>query len=78
MLVQDASVVRNPFVPDVDPASDIVATLADAWEKGSSLVMNYPLYLVWSYLLEHGEVTREEIYNLEGIDTDKLPINYLF
>jgi len=39
--------------------------------------MNYPLYLVWSFLLQHGEATREEIANLEGIDTDKLPINNL-
>ena len=39
--------------------------------------MNYPLYLVWSFLLQHGEATHEEIANLEGIDTDKLPINNL-
>ena len=39
--------------------------------------MNYPLYLVWSFLLQHGEATREEIANLEGIDIDKLPINNL-
>jgi DNA phosphorothioation-dependent restriction protein DptH len=39
--------------------------------------MNYPLYLVWSFLLQHEKATREEIANLEGIDTDKLPINNL-
>jgi DNA phosphorothioation-dependent restriction protein DptH len=39
--------------------------------------MNYPLYLVWSFLLQHEKATREEIANLEGIDTDKLPINDL-
>lgn len=36
--------------------------------------MNYPLYLVWSFLLQHEETTREEIANLEGIDSNKLPI----
>lgn len=39
--------------------------------------MNYPLYLVWSYLLQHGEATREEISNIEGLDTDKLPLKNL-
>jgi hypothetical protein len=39
MVVQDASVVRNPFAPDVDPASELVATLEEAWEKGISLVV---------------------------------------
>jgi hypothetical protein len=39
MIVQDASVVRNPFAPDVDPASELVATLEEAWEKGISLVV---------------------------------------
>lgn len=39
IIVQDASVVRNPFAPDVDPASELVATLKDAWEKGISLVV---------------------------------------
>jgi DNA phosphorothioation-dependent restriction protein DptH len=39
--------------------------------------MNYPLYLVWSFLLQHGKATREEIANLEGIDTNKLPIGDL-
>lgn len=39
MVVQDASVVRNPFAPDVDPASELVATLEEAWGKGISLVV---------------------------------------
>jgi DNA phosphorothioation-dependent restriction protein DptH len=39
--------------------------------------MNYPLYLVWSFLLQHEKATREEIANLEGIDTGKLPISNL-
>lgn len=39
MVVQDASVVRNPFAPDVDPASELVATLEEAWGKGRSLVV---------------------------------------
>lgn len=39
IIVQDASVVRNPFAPDVDPASELVATLKDAWEKGISFIV---------------------------------------
>jgi len=39
MVIQDASVVRNPFAPDVDPANELLATLEDAWEKGISLVV---------------------------------------
>lgn len=39
MIVQDASVVRNPFAADVDPASELIATIKDAWEKGISLVV---------------------------------------
>jgi len=39
MIVQDASVVRNPFAPDVDPANELVVTLEEAWDKGISLVV---------------------------------------
>lgn len=39
MIVQDASVVRNPFAADVDPASELIATIKDAWERGISLVV---------------------------------------
>ena len=38
-VVQDASVVRNPFSPNVDPALDLIDTLHDSWEKGVSLVI---------------------------------------
>jgi len=38
-IVQDASVVRNPFSPNVDPASELLRTLKHAWEKGISLVV---------------------------------------
>lgn len=38
-IVQDASVVRNPFSPDVDPASELVSTLREAWLKGISLII---------------------------------------
>ena len=38
-VVQDASVVRNPFAPDVDPAVDLLNTLENAWEKGKSLIV---------------------------------------
>lgn len=38
-IVQDASVVRNPFSPDVDPASELAATLVEAWNKGISLII---------------------------------------
>ncbi len=39
MIVQDASVVRNPFAPNVDPATDLIETLKEAWKKGISLVV---------------------------------------
>ena len=39
MIVQDASVVRNPYEPNVDPANDLVFTLEEAWDKGISLVV---------------------------------------
>ncbi len=38
-IVQDASVVRNPFSADVDPASELLETVKNAWEKGISLVV---------------------------------------
>lgn len=40
-------------------------------------MMNYPLYIIWCYLLQHKKATREEIANLEGLDIKKLPINNL-
>ena len=39
LIVQDASVVRNPYSPDVDPACELVHSLELAWEKGLSLVL---------------------------------------
>lgn len=39
LIVQDASVVRNPYSPDVDPARELVQSLELAWEKGLSLVL---------------------------------------
>jgi len=38
-IVQDASVVRNPFSPDVDPATELLYTLEYAWGKGISLIV---------------------------------------
>jgi hypothetical protein len=38
-IVQDASVVRNPFSADIDPAAELLDTLKNAWEKGISLVV---------------------------------------
>ena len=38
-IVQDASVVRNPFSPHVDPAIDLLETLENAWKKGISLIV---------------------------------------
>lgn len=38
-IVQDASVVRSPFSPDVDPATELLRTMEHAWEKGISLVV---------------------------------------
>ena len=39
--------------------------------------MNYPLYLVWSLLMQQGKFALDEIANFEGIDSDKLPISNL-
>lgn len=36
--------------------------------------MNYPLFLVWSYLREHGASTRDALSGVDGFDTDKLPV----
>ena len=38
-IVQDASVVRNPYAADVDPSRDLLDTLRDAWADGVSLVV---------------------------------------
>lgn len=38
-IVQDASVVRNPYAGGVDPAQDFLDTLRDAWDRGMSLVV---------------------------------------
>lgn len=38
-IVQDASVVRNPFKHNVDPSRDLLDTLHSAWDKGISLVV---------------------------------------
>jgi len=38
-IVQDASVVRNPFSSDIDPATELVETLNYAWDKGISLII---------------------------------------
>jgi len=39
ILVQDASVVRNPYSATVDPAKELIDTLRSAWEKGMALVV---------------------------------------
>jgi len=36
--------------------------------------MNYPMYLVWSYLHKHGQMGREGLYAIDGFDTNKLPL----
>jgi hypothetical protein len=38
-IVQDASVVPNPFSPNVNPAAELLTTLSEAWDKGISLVI---------------------------------------
>ena len=38
-IVQDASVVRNPYAADVDPSRDLLDTLRDSWADGVSLVV---------------------------------------
>ncbi len=39
--------------------------------------MNYPLHLAYSLIMQQGQATRDELASLEGIDTEKLPINNL-
>jgi len=38
-IVQDASVVRNPYAATVDPAADLITTLTECWERGISLIV---------------------------------------
>lgn len=38
-IVQDASVVPNPFSHAVDPAIELLNTLSNAWKKGISLII---------------------------------------
>jgi len=38
-IVQDASVVRNPYSADVDPARDLLDTMQAAWNRGISLIV---------------------------------------
>ena len=37
--------------------------------------MNYPLHLVYSHLVQHGEFNRTEITQIDGIDIEKLPLS---
>jgi hypothetical protein len=37
-------------------------------------LMNYPLFLVWSYLKSNGSVSREELSSAPGYDPQKLPV----
>ena len=39
--------------------------------------MNYPLYLLFSHLIAHPEVSRDSIAQVEGIALDKLPVENL-
>lgn len=36
--------------------------------------MNYPLFLLWSFLKEHGTSSRDALSHINGLDTDKLPV----
>jgi hypothetical protein len=38
-IVQDASVVRNPYATTVDPAADLITTLSECWQRGISLIV---------------------------------------
>ncbi len=39
--------------------------------------MNYPLYLIWTYLQERRSATRDELSCISGLDTSKLPLGNL-
>ena len=65
---------------DVDVANlDRFQAFVDNRHSPQTLIrtMNYPLYLVWSFLEHHGEATRNDVVDLDGIDTNKLPITNL-
>ena len=38
-IVQDASVVPNPFSPSIDPAKELLQTMEKAWKRGISLIV---------------------------------------
>ncbi len=38
-VIQDASVVREPFDSKIDAANDLISAIKEAWEKGISLVV---------------------------------------
>ena len=38
-IIQDASVVKNPFLPKADPADELLKEVENAWEEGISLVI---------------------------------------
>ena len=38
-IIQDASVVKNPFSPGSDPADELLGEVKEAWEKGISLII---------------------------------------
>lgn len=38
-IIQDTSVVRNPYRKGADPAQDLIDTLTDVWKRGMSVVV---------------------------------------
>ncbi len=68
-IVQDASVVRDPYGPRVDPAMDLLDTLEDVWRRGMSLIVCTNRGVIekahWDY---HGdsEVNRKPWFRVLG------------
>ncbi|AII60156.1 hypothetical protein X793_00435 [Dehalococcoides mccartyi CG4] len=39
--------------------------------------MNYPIFLIWAYLCQYNEGTREDLSSIKGLDVSKLPLENL-
>lgn len=55
-IVQDASVVANPFAPNADPSAELTATLEFAWKRGISLVVCTNRGVIEKVLRDGGQI----------------------
>lgn len=38
-IIQDASVVKNPFSPDANPSQELLSAIEEAWDRGISIII---------------------------------------